>query len=263
MGLTQTDRAKLISAVDRTSALKGAAIAFVGPGSCELVRKAAVGVGSKLVVTFEVHKPENPHPRQTSPERKSRLSSELLQMGLSCGSTALWAVGTIFFAASAAPTGGAAGVASYATGVATVASGLQCMASGYRVYNEVSGNFEQNAELDRSWAYQGTILSLDAVQVAAGVGVTLPLARRTAATFARSGTSLTQLAQGEKLSRPMRRAITTALGNPENAKHIQALALTARARQEFLNILGTGLDLSGSATGGVVNELVVWISESN
>jgi hypothetical protein len=262
VALTQADRKSLMAAVDRSPRLHLAGIAYIGPNFCELVRKAPAGMGTKLYVTFQVQPREASSAPDASPPPASKLNAELLQMGLSCTSVALWAIGTIFFAAAAAPTMGATGVAGYVSGAATAASAIQCVASGYRVYNDYTGNTKDNEKMDALPGYEPIMLGLDAMQLA-GAGIAFKAATSTFSAIARSGVTLTKTtARLESASRPMRKAITAALGNPNGAIRLQSIALTARLRSDIMSSLGVGLDLSGSATGGVLNELIVWLSET-
>ncbi|MDB5369138.1 MAG: hypothetical protein JWP20_696 [Roseomonas sp.] len=125
LGLSAQARLTLAVAVERQADLRGAAIVFCKRGTCELLRPAPVGAGSRPVVVFEVTAgPPSPTPRAVSPARKSKIGWELFQLGLNCGGTALFAAGTVFFSAAAAPTGGLSSVAAYASGAATVAGAV-------------------------------------------------------------------------------------------------------------------------------------------
>lgn len=261
MALTQADRKSLIAAVDRSPELHLAGIAYIGFNFCELVRKAPAGTGNKLYVTFQVKQREGGSAADSAPPAASKLKAELLQMGLSCGSTALLAIGTIFFAAAAAPTAGATGAAGYVTGAAAAASAIQCVVSGYRVYNEYTGQAKENDSMEEHAAYKPIMLGLDAIQLVGG-GIAFKTATRTMSAIARSGVSITKTARLEAASRPMRKAITSALGNPNGVMRLQSINLTARLRSEIMSSLGVALDLSGSATGGVLNEVIIWISET-
>ncbi|ONG59049.1 hypothetical protein BKE38_01020 [Pseudoroseomonas deserti] len=257
-GVSAHDRAQLVQAVDRHPELRGAAVVFCQAGGCEQLRAAAV-YGPKRIVVFELNPaPPSPVPTAVPPARKSKLGWELFQMGLNCGGTALAAVGTIFFSAAAAPTGGVAGVAAVASGAATVAGAAQCAASGYRVYNEVTDQGATNDNLDASPAYQNTMLALDVVGLA-GAGAATRGASRFAGTLAKAGASRGGVIAGQTLSRPMRKAITAGLGG---SGRYTSIALSARARQELLAVIGAGLSLTGSATGGASRELVVYVAEA-
>ncbi|MDQ1078538.1 hypothetical protein [Pseudoroseomonas cervicalis] len=257
MMLSPQDRNQLVMAVDRTNALRGSAIVFCRAGQCEKLREAPPW-GPRTVVVFEATgAPPNPAPQSVPPARKSKLGWELFQLGLNCGGTALAAVGTIFFSAAAAPTGGVAGVAAVATGAATAAGAVQCAASGYRVYNELTDQGATNDKLDANPVYTNSMLALDVVGLA-GVGGATRGTARFVGSLSKAGASSRAVLAGQSLSRPMRKAVTANLGG---TGRFTSAALTARAREELLSSIGSGLNLTSSATGGTINEMVVYVAE--
>lgn len=257
MPLSPDEQFNLILAVDRIEELAGSGIAFIGYGACEIVRKAPPGQDATFVI-FQVNRPSNPGRTLPLPQHRNRIRNELVDLGFNCGGTALWAIGTLVFGAAAASTGGTSGIAAYAANAATMASLAQCSISAYRVYNEATDQAERNDAMDQSFVYQRVAKpGLDVVGLA-GASVALRQALRYSGTLTRNGASLGSVLRGDAIARPMRRRITQGLGI-QGTRRLSSSTLTARTRLELLETLGAGLDLSGSAIGGLGHEVIVYI----
>jgi len=103
-------------------------------------------------------------------ENKSKLGSELLGAGLTCGLTVVAAAGVIGSAAAEVPSGGTSTFVLVASWTGMITSGLECANSLFRL-GIIAGDPEgsQLQALDSNQVYQVTALIVDALNIASGI----------------------------------------------------------------------------------------------
>lgn len=209
-------------------------------------------------------------------ERDSRLVSESLNMGLSCGIAVLsWVAITIGVAVS--PITGGASLAASALGYsATIASTVQCANGLMRTPNELSGS-SLNDHLDSQDWYQGASMALDALSLA-GAGASMKtIASVSQKIKSASGVSSLQILKGltkrekqaltreilrlnnPKISRKALRLLTRTAHKPNNATR---QIVSAHFITQISDALGSSLTVIGSARSGVLNSWAIGIYQS-
>ncbi len=128
-----------------------------------------------------------------------------------------------------------------------------------RVYNSTVGNSKDNDALDQSISSPVVNYTLDAIGIGSAVFSGVSAVRF--ATAARDAGAIGTLARGSNLSRPMRAAMSTAIGDAGGVRRLRTAALSARARYEMLGPLSGGLSLTSSTIGGIGNRLVVYLAK--
>lgn len=180
---------------------------------------------------------------------------EWRSLGLNCAGAAIGWIGVVGTGMLAPFTGGLSGLATVALYAGALAGTGQCVASVYRVNNAARGRSDINDELDRSRAYQWSMLGADAIGLfGAGAGL-----RGAAAT----GKALKSVGAtgGDLLARSLPRAVR---GDLSIALGINGMKLGTRminkvVRQRLLDGAGGVLGVVSSVDGGIVRELIVWV----
>lgn len=275
-GLTQQEKQQLIAAIDRNPAFRTTGIAFEGRGMCMIVRQSPMPAGLQTWIVLKEEEVQGtalaPPPRPNP----SNLRSELLNMGLSCGSAALAGVAAAGGAGAAPVTGGASLAITVVVWAGALATAAQCGISTGRVINEIFDPGSNERYLDSEEWYQNASTALDAISVAGGVA-SLGQAAQAALRLSRtSGRPLTQILQG--MNRAERKRLAQDLarytGTATTRRQFIRLARDGRipklfSRQqvnqamvnELLNSISSALTFTGSSIAGVIRQVTVYFVE--
>jgi hypothetical protein len=275
-GLTQQEKQRLIAAIDRTAAFRTTGIAFVGRGMSQILRESPMPRGLQTWIVLEEQEVREPASTPPPPPDQSNLRSELLNMGLSCGSAILAGVAAAGGATAAPLTGGASLAITVVTWAGALATAAQCGIATGRVINEVFDPGSNERYLDSEEWYNLASNVLDVISVAGGVaslGQTAQAAVRLSRT---SGRPLSQIIRG--MTRAERRRLAEDLarytGQAPTRRQFIRLAREGRIPRSFtrqqvnqamvnelLNSISSGLTFAGSATGGVARQVIVYLVE--
>lgn len=257
-------------ALDKQPDLKGVRVVYFDGARMHVLREGPpyCGMGQQAVVIREgIEEPAlvDPTVAQT---RDGKLLSELLNMGLSCGSAALaWSV--IGTAAGAVPiTGGASSfIVTLGTGAAW-AAGAQCVVAGGRVLFEWQASDTLDVVDSNVW-YQRAALALDAISLAGAVTATATTIRLALKLRATTGKSMVQVLKG--LSRQERKRLAEEAIRIERPgisngqlkdlvragmfpKRFTPLEVSTTVRNQLKDAASAALTLSGSAYAGAVRQ---------
>jgi hypothetical protein len=275
--LTEYQKRGLVSPIDRIPEFKEAGIGYVGAGSSQVLRPALMPVGLQTWIiirerdSFVPMAPVSPY----RVERPEKFSSELLSMGLSCGSTVLGGV-AMAGGTAAAPLSAGASLAVTVVGYAAVAaSAAQCGIGIARVYKELVDP-TYNDKMDAEPWFKVTsnvleVISMAGVVVDAGSAAKsiVKLHKVTNIPYARLLKTMGR-AQRKQLAKDLARYTS----NPSAQKLLARYARVGRLPEIFNNknvnreitnkLIGNligGLDMYRSFNGGVFNQLTVYFSE--
>jgi len=168
--------------------------------------------------------------------------------------------------ALAPATGGLSGFgAAMVYGGAAAATG-QCVVSVARVVNVERGRADVNRSWDANRWYVRTMLAADVVGLV-GAGGALKELKATNAVLRQAGYSFSRASQGETISRPMRKALTSAL-DLQGARRVPGIVINKVVRQRLMDGVAGVIGLFASSYSGALGELgsgfwdvVVWITE--
>lgn len=282
-GLTASDITRLQESVDSIPEFQQMGIIYFNQaGSADLIRESAGlnGLRSYVVLREKAAEPADPYLTSdsaalavASSEDESDMGSELLNMGLSCGSAVLAGIaGT----GSAGATFISAGISTPLTVIlwsGALASAAQCGISGGRVINEIVDP-NRNDHLDSKEWYQYASGILDGISIVGG-GASIGQALRSVLQLTRtSGKPIMEILKG--LNRAQRKQLAMELaryqGQASTRKQFLRLARTGKIpkvlrnheiqealRNELLSSISSSLTFSGSATGGLFREVYVYL----
>jgi hypothetical protein len=190
---------EMVGRIQRFPDLAGCVVGFQGNGSCRVLRPGAcvsptsenvAVVIEEVIVDDPVVVNENKRFAASpggSPERtpnpavvtnRSRLGPELLGAGLTCGFTAVSAVGVLAGAAAEVPTGGASTFLIVASWTGLTMGAIQCMNGLVRVgFAFANPNDNTLERWDANRVYSAVSLMVDGLGIAGGVG-SLPFSSR-------------------------------------------------------------------------------------
>lgn len=199
-----------------------------------------------------------PRPGASIPKRTSgtSVSEEWRTLGFNCGGATLAWVGVVGAGAAAPVTGGASLGASIWLYTGAAAASVQCAASVYRVWNIKRSKTHLNDQLDHWPAYKWTMRGLDVVGLAGAAGA-IKEARAADRAIRVAGSRWSEAIQ-RTASAGQRRQIAGAMGL--QAGTIGSKVLSRISRQKLLDGAGGVLGIVSSVDGGVVRELIVWVT---
>jgi hypothetical protein len=254
----------------------GAGVAYLGDGTCQVIRESVHASGLKTYIILEEQGPVAGGPAAAPPpspaaSRWRRLLPEVAGMGLNCTGAVLTGIATAGEAAAAPLTAGATAPLVWLTGAAAVATSAQCGLSIGRVIN-AAVDPGSNDLLDSEDWYQTTSTVLDAVAVAGAVA-SLGQAAQAAIRLQRaSGRPFREILGGINRAERKRLAEDLARYSGQAQTRHQFLSLvregrlprvfnsqqvTQALRNQLLNSLSSALSLGTSASGGVVRRISV------
>lgn len=238
------------------------------PGSATVVferRTKPMSVPSMLVqpgttTAQRAQAPQRPRTADTSP------ATEWINLGLNCGGAALAWIGVAGLSALAPATGGLSGFGAAIVYGGAAASTGQCVVSVARVVNVQRDRADINRSWDANRWYVRTMLAADVVGLV-GAGGALKELKATNAVLRQAGYSFSRASQGEAISRPMRRALTSAL-ELEGGRRVAGAVINRVVRQRLMDGVGGVVGLFASSYSGALGEVgsgfwdvVVWITE--
>ncbi len=216
------------AALDKQPDLKGVRVVYFDGARMHMLREGPpyCGMGQQAVVIREgIEEPALVDPK-VAQSRDGKLLSELLNVGLSCGSAALaWIV--IGGAKGAAPiTGGASLFLVYLGWGAATTAGLQCAIAVPRVAGEIFRPDQLDVFDSNEW-YQRAALVLDVISLTGAVTATAVTVKMALALRATTRKSMVQVLQG--LSRQERKRLA------EEAVRIQHPGINNGQLKDFVN----------------------------
>ena len=150
--------------------------------------------------------------------------------------------------ALAPATGGLSGFgAAMVYGGAAAATG-QCVVSVARVVNVERGRADVNRSWDANRWYVRTMLAADVVGLV-GAGGALKELKATNAVLRQAGYSFSRASQGETISRPMRKALTSAL-DLQGARRVPGIVINKVVRQRLMDGVAGVIGLFASSYSG-------------
>ena len=216
--------------------------------------------GSGATVVFELRLPTSARTGDPAPSHRGASTSpamEWVSLGFNCGGAVLAWIGVAGASSLAPVTGGLSfGAAALLYGGAVATTG-QCMVSGYRMANVMRDRTDLNDQLDNSKLYNFTMSAADGVGILGGLGAIKELKAVNAAL--EEGGVGWGLATSGKLSRPLRRRLTTAL-ELQGGKRASAVVIDRLMRQRLLDAVAGAIGMVGSGVNGVIKDVVVWIT---
>ncbi len=169
--LSGFQKSKILASVGQHAELRPAGVLYIGPALTEVLRQPVMPKGLQTwvvvqdaVTTGQAVQP----PAPSSPEQPGKLRNELINAGISCGTTVLAGVATIGSAAAAPVTAGTSTVVTVLSYAALVGGAAQCGMAAGRVYNEIYQP-RNNEVLDSLKWYQVTNNILDVIGLLDGV----------------------------------------------------------------------------------------------
>lgn len=244
MALSIEQRVRLLAAVDRIDAIRGAGVGYEGDDVCQELRPSRhpSGLITYVIITevAATAQPARAAPAPNLGQGRSwwqRYGREVLGAGLGCGGAALAAAGTV-------ATGGALGIL---VGAGAVSAAGQCGISLGRIINSVIQP-EANDWIDRDDAFQAFNTLLDVVGFAGAGAGTYQLMGRLAVV---RGTA-TQLSQSRQVMRAALRRMSAA-ERQQLAREIARLTEDQAARAIVVDTIVAGrwptrIFLRGEAT---------------
>jgi len=279
--MTSKLQKKLIARIERIKQFRDVGIAFIGDGVCMVIKKPQLPNGLRAwVVIEEIEQPakesQKINPKLEVKKRaNNNMGSELINMGLSCGSAVLAGAAATGSAAAIPVTGGASGIVTVLTYSAAIASAAQCGISIGRVFNEFADSSINETYLDSSEWYQTTSEVLDAVALAGAIVDIGSQAKLIIRMSKSSGKSIKVILKGlnradrKRLAREiaawrMRADTAAKFKNLVRAGKFPKLfkrhEVTAAMKNALVSAVGDVVTMAGSALGGNVNGVIVYIA---
>ena len=216
--------------------------------------------GSGATVVFELRSPASVRTGDPAPSHRGASTSpamEWVSLGFNCGGAVLAWIGVAGASSLAPVTGGLSfGAAALLYGGAVATTG-QCMVSGYRTANVMRDRTDLNDRLDNSKLYSFTMSAADGIGILGGLGAIKEL-RAVNAALEEGGVGWGMATSG-KLSRPLRRRLTTAL-ELQGGRRASAVVIDQLVRQRLLDAVAGAIGMVGSGVNGVLKDVVVWMT---
>jgi hypothetical protein len=278
-GLSQQEISQLLTEIGRVQELRGVGVGFEGRGMCQVLRYPDMPPGLQTWIIMrerEVPAPSSGPPAPPTPE-ESRLGPELLNMGLSCGAAVMTGAAAATGGAAAPVTGGASLAVTALVWFGAAATAAQCGIATGRVLNELIDP-QANDILDSEEWVQRSSQILDAISIAGGVA-SLGQAGQAAVRLSRaSGRPLRytigQMGRAER--HRLAQDIARYTGQAQTRRQFFRLARQGRVpkifrchevdravREQLLNAISAGLSGAGSATSGIIRQVVVHVVEDS
>ncbi len=269
----------LLQVVDRVAETRGLGVVLVDFGRMQRLRRPPPGTATvvferrpkPIVVPPLLARPgTRSRGRAQAPQRQRTTETspavEWINLGLNCGGATLAWIGVAGLASLAPATGGLSGWGAAMLYGGAAASTGQCVVSVARIANVQRGRGDVNKRWDGNRWYVRTMLAADVVGLV-GAGGALKELKATNAVLRRAGYSFGRAADDGWISRPMRRALTSAL-ELEGGKRVSGTVINRVVRQRLMDGVGGVIGLFASSYSGALNEvgsgfwdLVVWITE--
>jgi hypothetical protein len=276
-GLNLQESYSIQRKISEIPSLKSAGIAFNGRGMCQVVKGSPMPKGFQTwIVLSEVKTPSGTgsRPALPPPQVESQIASELLGMGLSCGSAVMAGVASIAGVAAAPLTGGASTAISVLAYAGALASAAQCGIAIGRIFNE-SVDPNLNQVLDRSEWMKATSDILDGISLAAAAASLGSVAQSAIRLSRTSGRPLHEIVRG--MTRAERKRLAEDIARyTGKAQTRKAFIRMSRAGQipkifsqqqindavieQLLNAVSSALDVAGSAKDGLIHGFVVHLT---
>jgi hypothetical protein len=270
---------QLLQVIDRVPETRGMGAVLIDFGRMQRLRKPPPGSATvvferrmkPVVVPPMLARTGAAGPRQAQAPQRQRTTNtspatEWINLGLNCGGAALAWIGVAGLASLAPATGGLSGWGAAMLYGGAAASTGQCVVSVARVANVQRGRADVNESWDANRWYVRTMLAADVVGLV-GAGGALKELKATNAVLRQGGFSLTRSTRGEAISRPMRRALTTAL-ELQGGSRVPGVVINRVVRQRLMDGVGGVIGLFASSYSGALGEagsgfwdVVVWITE--
>ncbi|HYL97882.1 MAG TPA: hypothetical protein VEZ90_02925 [Blastocatellia bacterium] len=271
------NQTRLAHDIDRIDELRGSGLVYIDDFSSRLLRPSQHSSGLETLVIIEDRRVAT-SPSQTSAppvadHHGHSITSELVGMGLSCGSAVLSGTALLGEGAGTPFTEGLSAIPIPLTWAAFTASTLQCVNSVGRVIS-LSVNPTSLDQLDSSTWYKTTsevldVISLADAPVALGeAGKAIMLLRRS------TGRPFFDLLKG--MSRMERKRLAQELafatGDARSGKQFKALVRDGKLpsifsqtsidrgiRIRLMDAVGSGLDITSSSRDGAINDTREWL----
>lgn len=269
----------LIRVVDQIPETRGLGVVLIDFGRMKRLRVPPSGSATvvferrlkPMVAPAMISHSETAAPTQArapQPKRTAGTSpaTEWINLGLNCGGAALAWIGVAGLSSLAPVTGGLSGFGAALLYGGAAASTGQCVVSVARVVNVQRGREDVNRSWDANRWYVRTMLAADVVGLV-GAGGALKEVKATNAVLREAGYSFSRARQGSTISRPMRRALTTAL-DLQGSSRVSGVVINRVVRQKLMDGVGGVIGMFASGYSGALGEvgsgfwdLVVWITE--
>lgn len=256
--------------LDKQPDLKGVRVVYFDGVRMHVLRDGPpyCGMGQQAVVIREgIEEPALVEPK-VAETRDGKMLSELLNVGLSCGSAALaWVV--MLGAKGAAPiTGGTSLFLVYLGWGATAAATAQCASGAHRVYAEYDDPQGLDV-LDSDVWYQRAALALDAISLAGAAVATAATLRLALSLRATTGKSMVQVLKGLsrqerlRLAKEAIRIERPGISNGQLKELVKAgmfpkrftpLEVSTTVRNQLKDAASAALTYSGSALSGALRQ---------
>lgn len=271
--MIQIDQAKLFSQIDAVASLRGAGVVYIGEFTCTLLRRSEHPSGLETYIIIEESLRSETEVTPVAPAAtKARLSSELIGLGLNCGSAVLTGLAVAGEVGAAPLTAGSSALLVYPTAVAAVGTSLQCGIAIGRVINHVFIDPRNNEQLDSTEWYRTTSDVLDAISLV-GVGANAGLALKSIIRLRQaSGHSFMKILKGmdraerKRLAQDLARHASGATSNKQLKALIRAgkfpkifsqQQVSQAMLAQLYGAISSALDVSASAWSGNVNKVIV------
>lgn len=276
-GLSQSEASRMVAAIGRIRQLRGVGIGFVGRGMSQVLRQPATPSGFQTWIILRERELPTPSSGPPAPltQAESQIGSELLNMGLSCGAMVAAGAASATGVAAAPVTGGASLAITVLVWAGAVATAAQCGIATGRVINELLDPRANDILDSEPWVQRSSQI-LDAISLAGGVA-SLGQAAQAAIRLGRtSGRPLRQILQGMNRAERRRLAQDIARYTNQATTRRQFIRMARQGRipsiftrqqvgravqEQLLSAISSALGITGSASSGVVREVVVHVVE--
>ncbi len=270
---------KFLSVIDKNPVMKGMRVIYIGDEGTRVLREGPpyCADGMKTIVLRDAREQTALQVPEAAEKRDTKVLTEVLGAGLSCGAAILgWIV--VVGSASAAPiTGGGSTFITYLAAGAAGASSIQCVNGIGRVAAEMYVP-ERLDILDSEEWYQNTSVVLDVVSLAGAVTAGAMTVKMALSLRASTGQSMKAVLKG--LSRQERKRLAEELVRSQNPgisnKQLKLLVskgiypkrlaqgqVAEAIRRQLLDAAGAAMSFSGSALSGVVRDGFLVIGFAN
>ena len=271
---SEFDVQKFLANLDQHPELKGIRVVFVSSGGAiQVIREGPpfCAVGQKAVILREPIEQTAIQSSEAAESRDSKVLSEVLGAGLSCGAAVIsWVV--VITSASATPvTGGGSAFITALSFTAAGASTVQCVNGIGRVAAEVYMPEELDI-LDQEVWYQRTSMALDVISLAGAVTAGAVTIRLVLKLKGATGKTVTGILKGlnskerKRLAEELIRELNPGISNGRlktlirkgiYPKRLPKGQVAHALRTQLLDAAGAAMSFTGSATSGVVRNAVL------
>lgn len=268
----------LFSAIDNDPALIGAGVVFIDKSGTVVTLRQFEPICSIKPIRIVLREPPSEIPAREyvsevkNNQRETRLVSEAVGAGLSCGSAVLgWFV--VWTSGAAIPfSGGASTAFTVMAYSAATASTVQCGNSILRTRNEAQAP-QRNDELDSESWYQNATLALDVISLGGATAAGLMTIRgikllNIAGTSTREALNGLNRQQRRRLSREIARSNSPRISNSvlkmmERAGQIERrysnFAIRSTTLRQIKDTVGVSMTFGGSVLSGSLNKIAIVI----